>query len=259
MRPEPSPPPPSWGGRLFRWRSYAPIAVLAGVIVVATLRPEAIGGAPARPIWTGAGILLGLLGLLIRAWGFAGAAPGTSGRATTSMRADTLNRTGAYGRVRHPLYLGNLLLWLGVAAVSGRPEALALTVLGYALVYGPIMAAEDAFLRRRFGDEFDAWAGATPALVPRTLRASSRGGAGAGHAHALLRRALRRDYHAILAFVTSTFVVAFASGGRTGTGWTAWLSGGVVVFTCVHVLKRHTSMLEPETGDVSVAPSPPAR
>ena len=40
---------------------------------------------------------------------------GTSGRNRDKQIAEKLNKTGVYSIIRHPLYLGNLLIWLGVA------------------------------------------------------------------------------------------------------------------------------------------------
>src|SRR5438552_17449325 len=39
--------------------------------------------------------------------------PGTSGRNTEQQIAEKLNTSGMYSVVRHPLYLGNYLMWVG--------------------------------------------------------------------------------------------------------------------------------------------------
>ena len=40
---------------------------------------------------------------------------GTSGRNTLGQVAEVLNTSGMYSVVRNPLYLGNFVIWLGLA------------------------------------------------------------------------------------------------------------------------------------------------
>lgn len=225
-------------------------------------RPEPYGGWAQTRTWVGVGMALGLFGLSIRAWAILGAAPGTSGRATRIMRADSLNISGAYAWVRHPLYFGNLLLWLGVAAVSGRPAAILAAIAWFPVVYGRIAAAEDSFLRAQFGSRFDEWAVRTPSLLPRLWSRRAPGESTTASARPIqsdslargglaysVRRAVARDYHAAFAFVASTWIVAGArASGWPGGGWTAYLSVGVFVFLVAHVLKRRTALLDAPAG-----------
>ena len=225
--------------------------------LLAAARPEPYGGWHLAGIWVGAGMALGVLGLATRAWAILGAAPGTSGRATRVMRADSLNTTGAYAWVRHPLYLGNLLLWLGVAVVSARPEAIVAAVGWFLLVYGRIAAAEDRFLRARFDGHFDEWAARTPSVVPRSW--PRRAARADDHPVAdSLRLIVSRDYHAGFAFVASTWAVAAArASGWPGRGWAIYLGVGASGFLLAHVLKRWTSLLDTSsaTGAVGTGPA----
>ena len=63
----------------------------------------------------------------------------------------TLNTSGLYSVVRHPLYLGNYLMWLGVALFSRTWWAPVIVSLVFWLYYERIMFAEEEFLRRQFG------------------------------------------------------------------------------------------------------------
>src|SRR5689334_21586787 len=74
--------------------------------------------------------------------------------------------TGMYSLVRHPLYLGNYFLWLGVVLVSRVWWAPVLAILVFWLCYERIMFAEEAYLRQQFGDAFGEWAQRTPAVLP---------------------------------------------------------------------------------------------
>ena len=91
----------------------------------------------------------------------------TSGRNTRNQIADSLNTTGLYSIVRHPLYLGNFLIGLGISLVSWVWWLPLIYTLLFGIYYERIMFAEEAFLRRKFGGEFEDWAAATPAFWPR--------------------------------------------------------------------------------------------
>ena len=79
-----------------------------------------------------------------------------------------LVRTGVYRRLRHPIYLGVLLLFLGLAIEAGRLNALvglALAVVAYWRKIG----LEEQVLAQRFGAEFIAWRKQSWALIPPLL------------------------------------------------------------------------------------------
>lgn len=231
---------------LFRWRSYHPLPVLAVGVAAVALDPVPLGGAPALPLWVGAGMALGSLGLAVRGWTVGLVPGGTSGRGTERPRAAALNTTGVYSLVRHPLYLGNGLLWVGGMLVSGKPGVVLLTALLFWLVYRRIMLAEEHFLHGAFGAEFEAWARRTPAFVPRLS-----GWIPSPHGYSL-RFALGRDYPALYAFVTSTTAlaltrsVAVGDGWRLSTPWLAYFAAGSVAWLVLHALKRLTRALEVE-------------
>lgn len=252
MTPPPSPAPglvselSSQGARLFRWRSYPPVLVMALLLGQVAAEPVPAGGPGAGAAWTAAGMVLGALGLLLRAWTVGTVPAGTSGRATRAQRAEVLNTGGAYSLVRHPLYLGNALLWAGVAATTGSPGALLATVLVFWLYYERIMMAEERFLWEHHGEAFSAWAARTPAFLPRLS-----GWSPAARPFSL-RFALGRDYAALFAFVAATTAVALVRSAATGAGWRlslpwlVWLGAGATAYVALHALKRLTRALEVE-------------
>jgi len=132
------------GVRLFRIRSWFPVLVL--LLVLFTLPSDNTTDAEATPwTWEILCLAVGLIGVVIRcvAVGFAGR--GTSGRSTRSPRADSLNTTGMYSIVRHPLYLGNYFMWLGPALLPKSWEVAAIVTLIFWMYYERIMFAEEAF------------------------------------------------------------------------------------------------------------------
>jgi hypothetical protein len=72
-----------------------------------------------------------------------------------------------YSVMRHPLYLGNGLIWIGVAASSRVWWLVVIVALSYALYIERVMAFEEAFLQQAFGEDFRAWAARTPSILPR--------------------------------------------------------------------------------------------
>src|SRR5208282_1509522 len=74
---------------------------------------------------------------------------------------------GMYSVVRHPLYLANYIIVIGFAMEFHVWWLVLLTSCIYALYYERIMLAEEAFLCARFDGDFELWAAATPAFIPR--------------------------------------------------------------------------------------------
>jgi protein-S-isoprenylcysteine O-methyltransferase Ste14 len=156
------------GEALFRWRSYPPV-LLALLVVSAAFVPARIELRAHRlhEFWELICLAIGLSGVLVRSLVVGFAPPGTSGRNRHSQIAAVCNQTAMYSVVRHPLYLGNLLMWLGPVLVLRSPWATVVMLLGFWLYYERIMFAEEDFLRARFGIEWSEWAARTPAFLPR--------------------------------------------------------------------------------------------
>ncbi len=108
-----------------------------------------------------------LLGLLIRIITVGHTPKNTSGRNTKGGQlADELNTTGIYSIVRHPLYLGNFFMWLGVAMLTENAWFSIAFIFFYAFYYERIMYAEENFLRNKFGQTYLDWAENVPAFIP---------------------------------------------------------------------------------------------
>lgn len=109
-------------------------------------------------------IALVLVGLAIRAWGAASAGRHTR---TDSIEAPELATGGAYGYVRNPIYLGSMVLGFGFVGFLGDPWILLLYGLTFALLYVAIIPAEEAFLRKKFPEQYLRYSAAVPRLIPR--------------------------------------------------------------------------------------------
>lgn len=105
-----------------------------------------------------------------------------------------LTQTGPYAHTRNPLYLGSMLMAAGFAvALLSWPVALALTA-GFLLIYVPVIASEERFLRATFPD-FEAYCHRVPRLIPRATAARAATDSG-NFSFALYLR--HREYNAAM-------------------------------------------------------------
>jgi hypothetical protein len=92
---------------------------------------------------------------------------------TRSERLGPLVASGPFAILRNPLYVGNIVLWVGLA-LTARLVWLApgiLLLLG--LEYHAIVRWEERLLESRFGDAYRAYAARVPRWIP-TLGQGSR-------------------------------------------------------------------------------------
>ena len=86
-----------------------------------------------------------------------------------------LTMTGPYAHVRNPLYLGSMLIAAGFAvALMSWPFAVVLVVF-FLLIYVPVIASEEKFLRGEFL-EFEWYCARVPRLIPRITPARAPDG-----------------------------------------------------------------------------------
>jgi protein-S-isoprenylcysteine O-methyltransferase Ste14 len=93
-----------------------------------------------------AGLSLAVVGETIRVWA---AGHLEKGREVTS--------SGPYRFTGHPLYVGSTLLGIGFAVASNSVVVGVMTVVYLGLTLGAAIRSEEAGLRAKFGDEYDAY------------------------------------------------------------------------------------------------------
>jgi protein-S-isoprenylcysteine O-methyltransferase Ste14 len=76
--------------------------------------------------------------------------------------ADSLVTDGVFGMCRNPLYLGNLLIYLGVFLMHGNPIVITLGILVYVFIYQCIVFAEESYLEKKFGESYRAYCREVP-------------------------------------------------------------------------------------------------
>lgn len=157
------------GDFLFKYRSYFPLIILIIALyqyVQTELTDFSLDQAAKETyeIWC---LLICVFGLFIRVITIGFTADNTSGRNTlVGQVAESINTTGIYSTLRHPLYLGNYFMWLGVAALTHNIWFIVAFSFLYWLYYERIMYAEEAFLTEKFGDAYTKYAAGVPAFIP---------------------------------------------------------------------------------------------
>ncbi|MHB1193443.1 MAG: methyltransferase family protein [Longimicrobiales bacterium] len=148
------------------------------------------------------GAPLVLAGLLLRGWA-----------AGTIEKERELATGGPYAFTRNPLYLGSLLLGLGIAVAGGHWVWPTLFVAFFAAVYVPTMVSEHRLLGELFGDRYRAYAAGVPAFVPRLTPWRDAGTDAAGFRWA--RYVRNREWEAALGAVAAVGFLAL-KGWLTG-------------------------------------------
>jgi protein-S-isoprenylcysteine O-methyltransferase Ste14 len=174
------------GGWLFRRRTALPLPV---AIAILTLR---IGEAPPSAFLVGVGVAITIVGELIRLWGVHHI--GAISR-TRSDRLGPLVASGPFARLRNPLYVGNIALWVGFALTARLVWLAPVILVLLALEYHAIVRWEEALLESRLGQAYRDYA----ARVPRWLPTWNRGA-----------REARREKDDLSAFSASSAVKPYS-------------------------------------------------
>jgi protein-S-isoprenylcysteine O-methyltransferase Ste14 len=129
----------------------AKLRVLCGFALVVAF------GVFARPTLTSLrlGLPVAVLGLGVRAWA-----------AGHLAKNQNLARSGPYAYTRNPLYIGTLLVALGLVIASRSWWLGVLFAAVFLLVYLPVIELEEQHLRKLFPD-YAGYAESVPALLPK--------------------------------------------------------------------------------------------
>jgi protein-S-isoprenylcysteine O-methyltransferase Ste14 len=121
---------------LARWRVFLGFVFAVVILTLATptLVSLAIGGA------------IAVLGESIRLWA-----------AGHLEKSKEVTRSGPYRYTRHPLYLGSSLIGIGFAVASNHYLVTIIVVSYLVLTLTAAMRSEEAHLREKFGDAYDAY------------------------------------------------------------------------------------------------------
>ncbi len=153
-----------YGNFLFRARDVVfPIVLFS---ILALFRPEYPLASSAYDAWLDVvGIVLASLGQLLRA-AVVGYAYIVRGGRNKRFYADNLVTEGFFAHARNPLYLGNLLILLGLFVIWNSTWVYLIGVPFFLLGYVAIVAAEEKFLREKFGAEYEEYCARVNRWIP---------------------------------------------------------------------------------------------
>jgi len=151
------------GQVLFKHRGWLPVPFLAV--------PLLVPGQQTSTTWA-AGLLLIVLGELVRIAGVAAAGTATRRRSRGVQRLVTY---GAFAWCRNPLYVGNFLAWMGFTVISGVFWFLPVAIIVFAIEYTLIVRYEEGVLESIFGQEYLDYKQRTPRWFGRPPTHSTSG------------------------------------------------------------------------------------
>jgi protein-S-isoprenylcysteine O-methyltransferase Ste14 len=149
------------GRPLFSRRLEIGLGVVA--VTVPFIRPT-IATTPSELRLKAGGLCLVLAGLVVRVW-----AAGFAGRHTRSSKIEgsQLATAGPYAHVRNPIYLGSVILGIGMVILSGDRRLLFPCALTFLALYFGMIPAEEEFLSQKFQDQYEVYCRNVPRLIPR--------------------------------------------------------------------------------------------
>lgn len=200
----------SIGNFFFKWRNNIfPVMMLLLVIV-----PPAQG-----PVFGINENLLDIIGILAMLAGEAlrigvvGLKYIIRGGLDKKVYAADLVTEGFFSVCRNPLYVGNILIGVGALLVHAQPILMVAGIITILFIYIAIVAAEENFLRNKFGSGYDAYCADVNRWLPNLMRLPE---ASAGMTFNV-RRVIRKEYPQI-AGVAAVMIILLAAEIYRATG-----------------------------------------
>ena len=145
--------------KFFKYRSYTPIPFLLLMFLYEDAN-----------IWSLiAGFIIALAGESIRFWGVSWA--GSETRTTGTVGGSFLVVSGPFAHVRNPLYVGNMLMYLGLGIMSFAifPYLQFAALLFFFIQYYFIVKEEEGYLQKTFGNDYEAFVKNVPRFIPKVF------------------------------------------------------------------------------------------
>ena len=190
--------------------------------------------------------LISFAGSMIRVYTVGKTPAGTSGRNRKKQIAKQLNKTGIYSIVRHPLYLANFLIWLGVSMYTLNTLFTIILSVFFFLYYKKIIETEENFLKKKFKIEFSLWKQYTPKFCP------SLNNYNPSDYSFSLKTVLKREYSSFLAtifsFVYMQTLINYFNEEKIIINTNMWivLITAISITLILRTLKKYTSILNQE-------------
>ena len=144
-----------YGHFVFRYRNVLFPAVL--ITLLLSFKPVFFAGNEYSDLWLNlTGLLSIMMGQTLRA-AVIGLAYITRGGVNKKIHADNLVTQGIFSHCRNPLYAGNLMILAGFLVIHNNIWVYLLGGCFFFISYSAIVAAEESFLRDKFGEEFNRY------------------------------------------------------------------------------------------------------
>ena len=141
----------------FKYRSFTPTPIALMIIYFAG----------ANSSYRITGTILLLLGEGIRIWAVSHAGGATR---TRDVGAPSLCTSGPYAQTRNPLYVGNMLMYVGIVLIAGMPNELfaaIVTAVFFIVQYSLIISLEEETLDKLFREEYSEYKQNVPPIFPK--------------------------------------------------------------------------------------------
>jgi len=120
--------------------------------------------------------------------------------------AEDLVTTGIFHHCRNPLYVGNILMLLGVGVLSNSLLYVVVIMPVFIFIYHAIVLAEEKFLANKFGEAFSGYCARVSRWVPSLKGISST----FASMHFKWRRWLTKEYNTQFVWLTGvTLIILF--------------------------------------------------
>jgi len=236
------------GNTLFRFRGQIPVVLF--ILAVPAIYFTDVSCIMKSDEWyyilTGVAIAMSLLGLVVRSIAIGTSNKNTSGRNTQEQVAEALNTKGIYSTVRHPLYLGNYFMWIGIVCFTFNIWFIVTVSLLFWIYYERIMFAEERFLERKFGDSYVKWSMGVPAFWPSMKHYQK------GNIPFSMKTIMRREYAGVTATALGFIYVAYlrewflTEKVPTSMNYVYWTIGALLITLIFRTLKHSTKILYEE-------------
>jgi protein-S-isoprenylcysteine O-methyltransferase Ste14 len=212
------------GNLCFKHRGVLlPIAVLLLLVPSPQLSQD--------PAWIGVvGLVVAVIGQVIRI-ATIGLAYIIRGGKDHRVYAEELVTTGMYAHSRNPMYLANLFLLVGLALASNSWVFVLVGVSLAVAMHAAIIAAEEDYLRSKFGAEFERYCARVPRIFPR-LEGILKTLSGMQFDW---RRVLEKEYSAPIDWLSAAAIIVVVNIWRAGE---VAIHPGVVAVMSLIVLGR---------------------
>jgi protein-S-isoprenylcysteine O-methyltransferase Ste14 len=168
---------------LIKYRSFIGGLCLIAILWLATPDAWSIFG----------GFLLMMAGMFFRAW--------SSGHINKDKELAT---EGPYSLTRNPLYFGSLILGSGIAVASNNRITTIIFIVYYLAFFTFLIAIERKRMRKRFGQQYDAWAKEANLFFPKIKKI---GKSNFNIAYYMKNREYRVLYFSL--FITAVLIIKF--------------------------------------------------